>query len=142
MFLTGGPYRQWWFFFLAVSLDWRCVVRGTSPRRFAKNATLDIIVIFPSRVPIPRIVASTSHDVLVKLKIFPHTSEPLRRQYLSINFLSGPMVSVLLLLAVKAINGTVLKRGITGADGIEPISIMALFISLVRGLCPYVLPQS
>jgi len=49
------------------------------------------------------------------------------------------MISVLLLLAAKAINGTVLKRGIIGADGVEPISIMALFISLVRGLCPCVL---
>lgn len=49
------------------------------------------------------------------------------------NFLSGPMVSVLLLLAVKAINGAVLKHGIIGADGVEPINIMALFISLVRG---------
>ena len=46
------------------------------------------------------------------------------------------MISVMILLAVKAINGTVLKRGIIGADGVEPISIMALFISLVRGLCP------
>jgi hypothetical protein len=80
--------------------------------------------------------------VLVKLRIFRRTSEPLRRQYVSVNFLSGPMISVLLLLAVKAINGTVLKRGIIGADGVEPISIMALFISLVRGLCPCVLePQ-
>jgi hypothetical protein len=103
----------------------------------------DIIVIFPFRVPIPRIVASASHDVLVNFRIFPRTSEPLRRQYVSVNFLSGPMISVLLLLAVKAIDGTVLKRGIIGADGVEPISIMALFISLVRGLCPYVLePQS
>ncbi len=35
---------------------------------------------------------------------------------------------------MKAINGAVLKRGIIGADGVEPISIMALFISLVRAL--------
>lgn len=90
----------------------------------------NIIVIFPFRVPIPRIVASASHDVLVKFRIFPRTSEPLQRQYVTVNFLSGPMISVLLLLAVKAIDGTVLKRGIIGADGVEPISIMALFISL------------
>lgn len=97
-----------------------------------ENGASDIIVIFPFRVPIPRTVASVSHDLLVKLRIFPRTSEPLRRQYVSVNFLSGPMISVLLLLAAKAINGTVLKRGIIGADGVEPISIMALFISLVR----------
>jgi hypothetical protein len=71
--------------------------------------------------------------VLVKFRIFPRTSEPLRRPYLSVNFLSGPMVSVLLLLAVKAINGAVLKHGIIGANGVQPLNIMALFISLVRG---------
>jgi hypothetical protein len=43
------------------------------------------------------------------------------------------MISVLLLIAVKAINGAALKHGIVGTDGILPISIMALFISLVRG---------
>lgn len=43
------------------------------------------------------------------------------------------MISVLLLLAVKAINGAALKHGIMGTDGVLPISIMALFISLVRG---------
>jgi hypothetical protein len=59
-----------------------------------------------------------------------------------VDLISGPMVSVLLLLAVKAINGTVLKRGIIGADGVEPMSIMALFISLVRGLCACVLEPS
>jgi len=47
------------------------------------------------------------------------------------------MISVVFLLAVKAINGAVLKRGIIGADGVEPMSIMALFLSLVRGLCPW-----
>jgi hypothetical protein len=99
----------------------------------------DIIVIFPFRIPLPRVVVSASHDVLVKFRIIPRASEPLRRQHLSVNFLSGPMVFVLLLLAVKAINGAVLKLGIIGADGIQPINIMALFISLVRvktSLCP------
>ncbi|KAG8862603.1 hypothetical protein FRB96_001162 [Tulasnella sp. 330] len=42
----------------------------------------------------------------------------------------APLLGVLLLLASRAINGTTLKRGILGADGIKPIDIMALFISL------------
>ena len=71
--------------------------------------------------------------MFVKFRIFPRTSEPLRRPSVSVNFLTGPMFSVLLLLAVKAINGAMLKHGIIGADGVKPISIMALFISLVRG---------
>ena len=98
----------------------------------AENAP-DIVVIFPFRIPLPRIVSSASHNVFVKFRIFPRASEPLRKQYVSVNFLTGPMISVLLLLAVKAINGAVLKHGIIGADGVEPISIMALFVSLMRG---------
>jgi hypothetical protein len=72
--------------------------------------------------------------VLVKCRVFPRTSESLRRQYLPVNFLSAPIVAVLLLLATRAINSSVLKRGILGADGVQPINIMALFISLVHGL--------
>ena len=44
------------------------------------------------------------------------------------------MIAVLLLLATKAINGAVLRHGILGTDGIQPINIMALFISLVRAM--------
>ena len=47
------------------------------------------------------------------------------------------MIAVLLLLATKAINGTVLRYGILGTDGIQPINIMALFISLVRLMYMY-----
>jgi hypothetical protein len=52
------------------------------------------------------------------------------------------MIAVLLLLATKAINGTVLRHGILGADGIQPINIMALFISLVRDLWLMYLPST
>ncbi|KAI0002290.1 hypothetical protein BJV74DRAFT_973951 [Russula compacta] len=90
----------------------------------------NIIVIFPFRVPLPRPAASFFHDVLVKFRIFPRTSEPPRRSYLPVNFLSGPIIAILLLLATRTINGVVLKHGILGADGVQPMSIMALFISL------------
>lgn len=42
-----------------------------------------------------------------------------------------PLVSVLVLLACRAIDSVVLRHGIVGANGVEPLSIMALFISLV-----------
>ena len=70
---------------------------------------------------------------VVKFRIFPRTSEPLRRAYLPVNSLSGPLLVVLLLLATRAINGVVLRYGILGANGVQPLNIMALFISLVRG---------
>ncbi|KAH9965427.1 hypothetical protein BC827DRAFT_1184613 [Russula dissimulans] len=90
----------------------------------------NIIVIFPFRVPLPRIVASMSHNVLVRFRVFPHTSEPPQRSYLPINFITGPIIAVLSLLAAKSVDGAVLRRGVLGADGVQPISIMALFISL------------
>jgi hypothetical protein len=49
-----------------------------------------------------------------------------------VNFLTGPVFAVLLLLATGAIDGAVLKYGILGTNGVQPLSIMALFISLVR----------
>jgi hypothetical protein len=92
----------------------------------------DIVVIFPFRIPLPNFAVLAFHNALVNCRAIPYTSEPPRRQYLYVNFLSTPIIAVLLLLATKAINGTVLRHGILGADGIEPINIMALFISLVR----------
>jgi hypothetical protein len=93
----------------------------------------DIIVIFPFRIPVPKVVASASHDVLVKLRVLPRTSEPLRRSYLPVDFLTGPIFAVLLLLATGSIDGAVIRHGILGANGVQPLDIMALFISLVRG---------
>ena len=92
----------------------------------------DIVVIFPFRIPLPYFAVSAFRNALVNCRAIPSTSEPPRRQYLYVNYLSAPIIAVLLLLATQAINGTVLRHGIFGADGIQPINIMALFISLVR----------
>ncbi|SRR6266702_127229 len=97
----------------------------------------DIVVIFPFRIPLPNSTVSAAHNALVKCRAIPRTSEPPRRRYLYVNYLSVPMIAVLLLLATKAINGTVLRHGILGADGVQPINIMALFISLVRDQLMY-----
>jgi hypothetical protein len=96
---------------------------------------IDIIVIFPFRVPLPRFAVSAFRNVLVKCRItLPRTSQPLRRRYLTVNFLSAPIMAILLLLATQAIDSGVLRRGILGSDGVRPINIMALFVSLVREL--------
>ena len=93
---------------------------------------IDIIVIFPFRVPLPRFVVSAFRNVLVKCRIIlPRTSEPLRRRYVTVNFLSAPIMAILLLLATQVIDSGVLRRGILGSDGVRPINIMALFVSLV-----------
>ncbi|EPT02440.1 hypothetical protein FOMPIDRAFT_1029292 [Fomitopsis schrenkii] len=41
-----------------------------------------------------------------------------------------PLISVLVLLATGAIDGAVIRDGIVGANGVQPLDIMALFISL------------
>ncbi|KAH9072769.1 hypothetical protein EDB83DRAFT_2358973 [Lactarius deliciosus] len=104
--------------------DWRSIL--TLVVFFLTN----IVVIFPFRIPLPNITVSTVHNALVKCRAIPRTSEPPRRRYLYVNYLSVPTIAVLLLLATKAIDATVLRHGILGADGIQPINIMALFISL------------
>ncbi len=45
----------------------------------------------------------------------------------------APPLAVLILLVTNVINGETLRKGIIGADGIEPLNIMALFISLAVG---------
>jgi hypothetical protein len=57
-----------------------------------------------------------------------------RRRYLKIDFTTVPLFAVLLLLATKCIDGHDLRLGIVGEGGVKPLSIMALFISLVSDL--------
>jgi hypothetical protein len=89
------------------------------------------VAIFPFRVPIPKLLVTSGHAALVKTRVLSPTSEPLRRTYIHFTLNTVPLFSVLLLLAVGAIGGNEIRRGIVGADGVKPIDIMALFISLV-----------
>ncbi|EKM53631.1 uncharacterized protein PHACADRAFT_260089 [Phanerochaete carnosa HHB-10118-sp] len=75
----------------------------------------------------------TNHAVnlLVNRKVVPPRTRGPKRYHIYLNFITVPLFCVLILLACKAIDGIVLKRGIIGADGVKPINIMALFISLV-----------
>ncbi|KAI0785821.1 hypothetical protein C8Q75DRAFT_722360 [Abortiporus biennis] len=68
---------------------------------------------------------------LACLRLIPYpNSRNHRRIRLHFNFITVPLFSVLLLLAVGAIDGIIVRKGILGADGIQPINILALFISL------------
>lgn len=66
------------------------------------------------------------------MKISPTSAAPIKKRFMWFNFLTIPLISVLILLATKSIDGEIVRRGILGADGVEPINILALFISLVR----------
>lgn len=92
----------------------------------------DITVITPLRVPVPRLLTVKVRDILVACRILPRQSEPVRRIYVPLNFITVPLLAVLILLAARVINGGVVRDGIVGSNGVKPLDIMALFISLVR----------
>ena len=48
-----------------------------------------------------------------------------------VGFQTAPLAAVLLLLATGVLHGKEVREGITGTSGVEPLDIMALFISLV-----------
>ncbi|KAH9912762.1 uncharacterized protein BXZ73DRAFT_93066 [Epithele typhae] len=64
------------------------------------------------------------------MNIAPPDGRPPKRRHLHLNFITVPLISVLLLLACGVFNGRTLRDGIVGTNGIEPLNIMALFISL------------
>ena len=92
----------------------------------------DFAVLFPLHLPIPHRITLLLCEMLVKAHIISPPSRPLRTRHIRLNFITVPLASVLILLASGAIDGSVIRRGIIGADGVKPINIMALFISLVR----------
>ncbi|THH18685.1 hypothetical protein EW146_g2356 [Bondarzewia mesenterica] len=92
--------------------------------------TTDITIIFPFHISIPRLLILLAHNVLVKCRILPPSTGPPRPKSIPFNFLTIPLIAVLFLLAVKAIDRTEIRRGILGTDGVKPINIMALFVSL------------
>lgn len=85
-------------------------------------------MISPRKLPLPSFVANILHRLFVKCRLLAASHGVL---YLPLNFITVPLAVILLLLAMGAVNGEDVKHGILGADGIQPISVMALFISLV-----------
>ena len=65
------------------------------------------------------------------LRIAPERCTPLKRRYLPLNFITVPLISVLILLACGAFDGQTVRDGVVGTGGVRPLNIMALFISLV-----------
>lgn len=92
---------------------------------------LDLAVIFPVRAPIPQIFVKLATRLLRAMRIVTPSTTPVKRVSVRLNFITVPLVSVLVLLATSAFDGEIVRRGVIGADGIKPLDILALFISLV-----------
>ena len=93
----------------------------------------DVAVIFPTKIPLPCFELSPLAKFLAEKRVIKPRKSSYRRSYLRLDFTTVPLFAVLLLLATKCIDGRDLRRGIVGDGGVKPLSIMALFISLVRG---------
>ena len=118
--------------------------------------TSDLVGVFPFKVPVPvptpalvfaakaavhlRFCHPTGsccekHPKIFKqnddLKTFVHWYK------VTVGFQTAPLAAVLLLLAAGAIHGTEVREGITGTSGVQPLDVMALFISLVSLRFPF-----
>ena len=92
----------------------------------------DAAVIFPIRVRVPIVLVHCIRQLLVAAHVLARSDSPIRKTHLHLNFITVPLISVLLLLATGAIDRSVVRDGVVGANGVQPLDIMALFISLVR----------
>jgi hypothetical protein len=95
---------------------------------FASKAAVFLRVCLPSDSCCkdhPRILTQASRDDGEKRPIVIWKK-------VTIGFQTAPLIAVLLLLATGVLHGKEIREGITGTSGVEPLDIMALFISLVK----------
>ncbi|KAI1116515.1 hypothetical protein F5Y14DRAFT_67744 [Nemania sp. NC0429] len=114
----------------------------------------NLTVLFPSRIPIPipLVLYSAGVRSLVSLRVIPPRQHYDRRKSdlastdhvgldrsrakpyvwfrFPINFVTGPLIADLFLLAIRAIGKDEVKGGIAGSDNIVPYDILIFFFSL------------
>lgn len=100
------------------------------------NSYLDILVIWPIRIPLPLFVTRLINWIIPPQQSErdqPHdtaTRDP-RRLHFTLGLETAPVIGVLLLLASTCIPGSVITDGIVGSEGVRPYDIMTLFLSFV-----------
>ncbi|PIL29287.1 hypothetical protein GSI_09338 [Ganoderma sinense ZZ0214-1] len=85
----------------------------------------------------PPVIQEIATDALTALRIVPdpadqhdlRPSQTTKRQHIHLNFITVPLVSVFVLLVEEVFDGQTLRDGVLGT-GVQPLNIMALFISL------------
>jgi hypothetical protein len=113
---------------------------------------LDIIVVFPFSLTIPKTIVRPIRAFLVFARVLPQpiVKTKVPKIAFPFNFVTAPLVSVLFLLAIEAIGREEVRNGIIGDNGyvrtqscsicsffscrIIPIDIMAFFLTLVSSI--------
>ncbi|KAI1171022.1 hypothetical protein F4777DRAFT_83281 [Nemania sp. FL0916] len=108
----------------------------------------NVTVLFPSHIPIPvpRVLYKAGVRGLVSLRVIParrqydrrkaddasltHNVNPFVWFRFPVNFVTGPLIADLFLLAIGAIGREEVSGGIAGADNIVPYDILLFFFSL------------
>ncbi|KAH9949284.1 hypothetical protein B0H21DRAFT_786976 [Amylocystis lapponica] len=91
----------------------------------------NVAVVFPIRLPVPQAIIQWGQNILIFCRVLPRRSgPPPKAKHIHLDFITVPLFSVILLLITGAINGAVVRDGIVGANGVKPLDIMALFLSL------------
>ncbi|KAI1343103.1 hypothetical protein F5Y15DRAFT_406068 [Xylariaceae sp. FL0016] len=101
----------------------------------------NIIVLFPFHIPlyIPQSLWNTWLDSLTTLRIISHQDKSTRntgghsrwkKLSFPVNFVTGPLIADLFLLAILAIGKKEVADGIVGTDHISPYDIMIFFFTL------------
>jgi hypothetical protein len=80
------------------------------------------------RIPLPRRVASLLWAALRALRLVDPTAGGSMHVHLSLVW--TPLLGVLILLITMSIDGTVVRYGIAGEEGVRPYDVLVLFISL------------
>jgi hypothetical protein len=93
-------------------------------------------VIFPIKLPLPNKITRLLYRTFVVLRLCDYSEDPPERWHISLSLETAPFIGVILLLATTTIDGSVIRLGIAGEDGIRPYDVLALFIILVREFTP------
>ncbi|CED82867.1 Class II aldolase/adducin N-terminal domain protein [Phaffia rhodozyma] len=92
---------------------------------------VNIFVVYPLRIPIPRLYTRCVCWVSSVLRISDGICDLHKPRRATFGLVSAPLIGVLVLLASKSIDGGTVKKGIVGdPDGLKPYDIMLLFICL------------
>ena len=92
-------------------------------------------VIYPIRIPLPLFIKKPLRSLLVACRLVEPDIKPAADRWtLKLSLETAPFIGVILLLITTTINGSVVKLGIIGEEGVRPYDVLVLFICLVSAV--------